>query len=219
MSITHVFALLVTWDMLCHQWPTRDFCSLGFSVTLAEYVWITMTHLVSPLQPACHRSASHSWTDAPGPPCAGLLPSAPGSGTVAARCIRSPLCLETSGQTKRRKWNRESFSKQQWKTTGAAGWTFVSTQFRKLCIIPGAYVQLPSHTSLLYYTDGTKAGNRRVLSGASQRECGLYCRGQTPNPYLKIYWGHVTCTVTHMHQSVSRTHTTWQHVWVIKLLI
>lgn len=219
MSITHVFALLFTWDMLCHQWPTRDFCSLGFSVTLAEYVWSTMTHLVSPLQPACHRSASHSWTDAPGPPCAGLLPSAPGSGTVAARCIRSPLCLETSGQTKRHMWNCESFSKQQWKTTGAAGWTFVSTQFRKLCIIPGAYVQLPSHTSLLYYTDGTKAGNRRVLSGASQRECGLYCRGQTPNPYLKIYWGHVTCTVTHMHQSVSRTHTTWQHIWVIKLLI
>lgn len=56
-------------------------------------------HLVSPPPPACHRSASRSWTGAPGPPCTDLPPSAPGSGRAAARCIRNPLCQETSERT------------------------------------------------------------------------------------------------------------------------
>ena len=55
---------------------------------------------MSPLLPVCHRSAFRSCTDAPGPPCKGLLPSAPGSGIAAAHCTRSPLCLGKSKQTK-----------------------------------------------------------------------------------------------------------------------
>lgn len=60
-------------------------------------------HLVSPPPPACRRSASRSWTGAPGPPCTDLPPSAPGSGRAAARCTRNPLCQETSEWTERQK--------------------------------------------------------------------------------------------------------------------
>lgn len=120
-----------------------------------------VTHLVSPPRPACRRSASRSWTGAPGPPCTDLLPAAPGSGKAAARCTRSPLCRETSEQTKRVK---STFSaERQW----LGGWVDLC-----VCALQETHffsAQLSRYTSFLYYTNGTKTGSRLVLSGAGQR--------------------------------------------------
>lgn len=64
-----------------------------------------LPYLASPPPPACRRSASRSWTGAPGPPCTDLPPSAPGSGRAAARCTRNPPCQETSEWTEvEREW-------------------------------------------------------------------------------------------------------------------
>lgn len=124
---------------------------LNVQVVAPLWHWENEPDLVSPPLPVCHRSAFHSWKDAPEPPCSGLLPSAPGSGTAAARCTRSPPCLEMSGHTHTQSCMIETKAgdvlvpflclyKQKWNITGAAGWISVyavqetASFFKYICI-------------------------------------------------------------------------------------